>query len=86
MNQNHMHFQFIFCNSRIYKRCDDRLSTFETEPGGGLELSRPRFAMECKILEPSAFASILIPFSVVETARRVPSLLILKQGEDCKKY
>lgn len=83
MNQNHMHFQFIFCNSRIYiKSYDDRFSTFETDPGGALELSTPRFAMECKILEPSAFASILIPFSVVETASRVPSLLILKQGED----
>lgn len=55
--------------------------TFTTAEEATLEASNGRFSMVRSSLTPSAFAKILIPFSFVETAIIIPSLLKRRHGE-----
>lgn len=72
----HTSFMFLVTYSNLKEPC-----TFEAVLETSPESSTARLLMELKSRTPSGFASTLMPFSLVETASRFPSLLNLTQGE-----
>ena len=72
--KKHVH---IWSSYKSYKK---KSSTFARVVGATLEVSTDWFSKECRSRTPLAFASILIPFSLVDTASSIPSLLNWMQG------
>ena len=73
-----MYLQYINCKLNL------KIFTFTLAAEAALEASNARFSTVRSSLIPSAFAKILTPLSLVETANSIPSLLNLIHGEACR--